>query len=40
MCAKFTTAALAVIRFDGERWSDIGEGRGALKRFVRPRELD
>ena len=40
MCAKFPTAALAVIGFEAERWSDIGEGQGALKRFVRPRDLD
>ncbi len=37
--AKYPTAALAVISFEGERWSTIGEGRGVLKRFVRPRDL-
>ncbi len=40
LCAKVPTAALAVIRFEAERWSDIGEGQGALKRFVRLRDLD
>ena len=40
MSAKFPTAALAAITFDGDRWSDIGENGGALTRFVSPRELD
>jgi phosphohistidine phosphatase len=38
--AKFPTAALAVITFDGERWGEIGENGGALTRFVCPRDLE
>ncbi len=36
---KFPTAALAVLDFDVTRWRDVGEGQGALKDFVRPRDL-
>jgi phosphohistidine phosphatase len=36
---KFPTAALAVLEFDVERWRDIALGEGALKDFVRPRDL-
>jgi len=39
MAEKFPTAALAEIAFDVEKWSEIGEGRGVLKRFVRPKDL-
>ena len=38
--AKFPTAALAVIDFDAERWSDLASGKGELMRFVVPRDLD
>jgi phosphohistidine phosphatase len=38
--AKFPTAALAVIDFETERWSDLAAGKGALQRFVVPRDLD
>ncbi|QIG78511.1 SixA phosphatase family protein [Stakelama tenebrarum] len=37
---KFPTASLAQISFDTDRWSEIEEGKGVLKRFVRPRDLD
>ena len=36
---KFPTCALAVLDFDLERWRDIAPGQGALKDFVRPRDL-
>jgi phosphohistidine phosphatase len=36
---KFPTAALAVLDFDVERWRDLAPGDGALKDFVRPRDL-
>ncbi len=39
LAAKFPTAALAVIDFPLERWSDVGAGRGRLERFVTPRSL-
>lgn len=37
--AKYPTGALSVIRFEGG-WPDVGEGRGRLERFVRPRLLE
>lgn len=37
---KFPTAALAELRFDTGRWSDILPGTGDLARFIRPRDLD
>jgi len=37
---KFPTASVAVITFDGSEWSDVTPGRGRLKLFVRPRDLD
>ena len=36
---KFPTAALAVLDFEVERWRDIEPGEGALKDFVRPRDV-
>jgi phosphohistidine phosphatase len=36
---KFPTAALAVLDFDITRWRDVAPGQGALKDFVRPRDL-
>ncbi|HJW41239.1 MAG TPA: histidine phosphatase family protein [Rhizomicrobium sp.] len=36
---KFPTAALAVLEFDVARWRDVAAGEGALKDFVRPRDL-
>ena len=40
MSLKFPTAALAVIGFDIDRWSEVATGGGQLKAFVRPRDLD
>lgn len=37
---KYPTATLAELRFEVERWADVGEGKGELVRFTRPRELD
>lgn len=39
LAEKYPTAALAEIRFAQDGWSKIGEGSGALHRFVRPRDL-
>ncbi len=36
---KFPTAALAVLDFDVARWREVAPGQGALKDFVRPRDL-
>lgn len=36
---KFPTAALAVIAVDTDAWDDIGQGRGRLTHFVRPKDL-
>jgi phosphohistidine phosphatase len=36
---KFPTAALAVLDFEVARWRDVAPGEGALKDFVRPRDL-
>lgn len=38
MAAKYPTAALAVIDFDG-RWDQVTPGLGRLRLFKRPREL-
>lgn len=40
LAEKYPTAAVAVIRFDVENWSQVAEGRGTLTRFIRPRDLD
>jgi phosphohistidine phosphatase len=37
---KYPTGSLAELQFDVASWADIGPGRGALTRFVRPRDLD
>ncbi|MBC7987843.1 MAG: histidine phosphatase family protein [Sphingomonadaceae bacterium] len=37
---KFPTGALAEMCFDVAHWTDVDEGRGALLRFMRPRDLD
>ncbi len=39
MSTKFPTAGLAVIGFEIERWSDLGNGAGRLEAFVRPKDL-
>jgi phosphohistidine phosphatase len=36
---KFPTAALAVVEFETDAWSNINHGQGRLRRFVRPRDL-
>jgi phosphohistidine phosphatase len=37
---KYPTATLAEIVLPVERWSDIREGSGEIRRFIRPRDLD
>jgi phosphohistidine phosphatase len=37
---KYPTATLAEIALPAERWADVGEGAGELRRFIRPRDLD
>jgi phosphohistidine phosphatase len=37
---KFPTASLAELRFDADSWERVSPGKGALVRFVRPRDLD
>ena len=39
MARKYPTAALAVIVFDAENWSDIRPGKGTLVSFTRPKAL-
>ena len=39
LCAKFPTAALAVIDFELDDWRVLGETGGRLSRFVTPRDL-
>lgn len=36
---KYPTGALAVIRFDCDKWADITRGKGLLEELVFPREL-
>ncbi len=36
---KFPTAALAVIAFDADRWTQLKPQSGTLERFVTPRSL-
>jgi phosphohistidine phosphatase len=36
---KFSTAGLAVIDFDAERWSEVSAGGGRLERFVTPKSI-
>ena len=38
--AKYPTASLAELSFAVDRWDEVDEGKGALIRFVRPRDLD
>jgi phosphohistidine phosphatase len=40
LAAKFPTAALAVIAFDGTGWPDLRPKSGRLELFLRPRDLD
>ena len=37
---KFPTAAIAVIDFDVDEWSQVNSGTGTLRCFIRPRDLD
>ena len=39
MARKYPTAALAVIEFDTDRWSDVRPGKGRLRSFTRPKAL-
>lgn len=37
---KYPTATLAEISLPVDRWSAVSEGKGAIARFIRPRDLD
>lgn len=37
---KYPTGTLAEIHLPVDRWRDAGEGKGTLRRFLRPRDLD
>jgi phosphohistidine phosphatase len=37
---KYPTATLAEMTFDTDDWADVAAGRGVLRRFVRPRDVD
>jgi phosphohistidine phosphatase len=39
LALNFSTAALAVFEFDAGEWREVGEGRGRLIDFVRPKDL-
>lgn len=36
---KFSTAALAVLRFAADGWNEVAPGAGTLEAFIRPSEL-
>jgi phosphohistidine phosphatase len=36
---KFPTAALAEIRFEADRWSELSPGTGQLEDLIKPRDL-
>ncbi len=38
--AKFPTASVAELAFEGGDWTGVSEGAGTLVRFIRPRDLD
>lgn len=38
--AKFPTASVAELTFDGDDWAAVAAGTGMLIRFIRPRDLD
>lgn len=40
MGSKFPTGALAILDFGIGRWTEMEEGEGHLRDFIRPRELD
>jgi phosphohistidine phosphatase len=37
---KYPTATLAEIALPAERWRDVADGSGQIRRFIRPRDLD
>ena len=37
---EYPTATVGEIALPVERWRDVGEGRGRLERFIRPRDID
>jgi phosphohistidine phosphatase len=39
LARKFPTAAVAVLDFECDRWADVKEGAGRLRRFMTPRML-
>ncbi len=39
MRTKYPTGALAILDFPGETWRAVEEGGGALRDFVRPKDL-
>lgn len=39
LAQKFPTAGLAVLSFEGPRWTDVSAGKGRLLRFVTPKGL-
>lgn len=39
MRKKFPTAAIAVIRFDTDKWTEVEPGAGTLRSFVKPKDL-
>jgi phosphohistidine phosphatase len=39
LAKKFPTAAIAVLRVPGDRWSGLKRGAARLDRFVKPRTL-
>ena len=40
MTGKFPTCALAALDFEIRHWRDVAAGEGALKLFVRPKDLN
>jgi phosphohistidine phosphatase len=40
LAAKYPTAALATLSFEGEDWADLEPGGAQLEAYVKPRELE
>lgn len=40
IAVKYPTATLAQIEFPVDRWAEVHEGGGRIRRFIRPRDLD
>lgn len=38
--SKYPTGALAVIDFNASRWSEVVEGKGHLRAFIRPKDVE